>query len=260
VFCIVALAACDATNRRGDLDAFVGQEVDLAGRNGAMDFSNGVVDLATGMRDLATGSRDMATGSRDLSTGSRDLSTAGTPDMAHGTTGIVTGGPCSSGAVGGTAIRVHYTNAGGTAQVNYDAFGLPDNSREKVSMYGYAIGFTSTFDDYFLGPGGVVLDDTDFIDIELSTVGISTINSATLSILGRSFATTTDGSFSWQSFVDTGATATDFVSNVAPYSWYSADLGGAIDAGNNGVLLRVKAGPSSDSLIVNTLEICINAS
>lgn len=32
-----------------------------------------------------------------------------------------------------------------------------------------------------------------------------------------------------------------------------------ISAGNNGVLLRIKAGPSSGALIVNRIEICMTA-
>jgi hypothetical protein len=33
----------------------------------------------------------------------------------------------------------------------------------------------------------------------------------------------------------------------------------AISAGNNGVLIRIKAGPSSGSLVVNRIEICMQA-
>ena len=245
---LCALAACDATGRGGDLDAFLNHPADLSSARG--NDLGMAADLATSTDDLGHGSTDMAHGSMDLAHGSTDMARA---------TGIISGGPCSSGATGATAIRVHYTNAGGQAQVNYDAFGLPDGSRENVSVYGYQIGFTSTYDDYFLGVGGLVLDDSDFIDISISTAGVSTIRSATLSIFGRSFDTTTDGSFSWQSFAGTGAAPTDLVSNVAPYSWYSADLGGAIDAGNSMILLRIKSGPSSDSLIVHTLEICLDA-
>ena len=133
----------------------------------------------------------------------------------------------------------------------YDVDGFPDHSRDHADAYGYQIGFTASWVDPFLGAGGVGLDDSDFIDLEISTVGVSSISSATLSILGRSYDTTASGSFNWQTFVDTGETATDLVSNVAPYSWYSADMTSALAPNDNGALIRIKAGPASDSLVVN---------
>jgi hypothetical protein len=78
-------------------------------------------------------------------------------------------------------------------------------------------------------------------------------------MLGRSFDVDTDGSFNWQTLLDTGTTATDFVSNVAPYVWYSADITSAVDAGDANLLIRIKAGPSSDSLVINQLELCLVA-
>jgi hypothetical protein len=173
--------------------------------------------------------------------------------------GIITGGPCASGGSGATAIRVRWVNAAGTATVQYEAFGMPDHSRQKVSAYGYQIGFTPPFVDPFLGAGGLLLDGSDFIDIELSASGIASITGATLAIFGRSYDTTASGSFSWQSFSDSGQTATDFVSNVAPYQWYSAAIGNTVAAGDSGVLVRIKAGPSSSALVVNRLEVCLVA-
>jgi hypothetical protein len=61
-------------------------------------------------------------------------------------------------------------------------------------------------------------------------------------------------------FVSSGATPTDFVSNVAPYVWYSADATASFTPGDGGALLRIKAGPSSDSLVVHRIELCIDAS
>jgi hypothetical protein len=209
--------------------------------------------------DLAVGSgADMAvSGGGDLAVGSgADL--ASPPDLAS-SGGIINGGPCSSGAAGGTAIRVRWTNAGGTAEVQYEAFGMPDHSRQKVSAYGYQIGFTPQFVDQFLGAGGLLLDGSDFVDIELSGAGISTITSATLAILGRSYDTTTSGGFSWQSFSDSGVTASDFVSNVAPYRWYAAGIGNTVAAGDANVLVRIKADGLSGSLVVNRIEICLAA-
>ncbi len=185
----------------------------------------------------------------------KDAAKDGTASDA--TTGAITGGPCLSGAQGRTAFRIKWIAAGAQAQTVYDEWGLPDKTRERASVYGYSIGFTSSFVDTFLGSGGVQLDSSDFIDIEFSTVGVSSIARATLSIFGRSYATTTSGSFSWTTFLGTGATATNLVSNVAPYEWYSADVGSVIASGDGGALLRVKAGPSSGSLAVNKLELCV---
>ena len=87
--------------------------------------------------------------------------------------------------------------------------------------------------------------------------GSRTSRAPRISIYGRSFDVDTNGSFNWQTFVGTGETATDFVSNSAPYQWYSADMTTEITAGDSGVLIRIKAGPSSDSLVVNRIELCI---
>src|SRR5262245_62360899 len=107
---------------------------DLAG-GGANDLaSGGANDLASGgANDLARGG-----GGDDLARGVRDLAGGG---------GIITGGPCASGATGATAIRVRWVNAAGVAQVQYEAFGMPDQTREKVGAYGYQIGFVPPFVD-----------------------------------------------------------------------------------------------------------------
>lgn len=173
--------------------------------------------------------------------------------------GIITGGPCISGTAGATAYRIRWADGGGTAYPVYEVNGLPDKSRDHTSAAGYTIPFTASFVDPFLGDGGVQLDDSDFIDIEISTVGISSISSAMLSIYGRSYNTTASGSFNWQTFDGTGSTDTDFVSNVAPYQWYTADMTTEISPGDDGVYLRIKSGPSSDALVVNRIELCLVA-
>lgn len=178
-------------------------------------------------------------------------------DMA---TGPVSGGPCSSGSTGATAFRVRWTDGGGRATVNYEVHGLPDKARWKVAVYGYNIGFTPQFVDPFLGAGGVALDSSSFIDVELSTVGVSRISKVTLSVLGRSYSTGSSGSFNWITFTGGGATALNFVSNVAPYRWYSADATADIPPNDGRILLRIKAGGSSNSLVVNRLELCIDPS
>ena len=174
--------------------------------------------------------------------------------------GVITGGPCASGASGQAAYRIRWANAGGTAYVIYEVDGLPDHSRDHAAAYGYQIGFTPSFVDPFLGDGGLQLDDNDFVDLEITTAGVSSISSATLSIYGRSFDTTTSGSFNWQTFVGTGSSPIDSVSNVAPYQWYSADMTTELAPNDSNTLIRIKAGPSSDVLVVNRIELCLVAS
>lgn len=173
--------------------------------------------------------------------------------------GIITGGPCLSGQAGQTAYRIRWAQSGSTAYPVYEVNGLPDKSRDHTGAYGYQIGFTPSYVDPFLAEGGLRLDGSDFVDIELTTAGVSQITSATLAIYGRSFHTTTSGSFNWQTFDGTGSTPTNFVSNVAPYAWYAADMTTEISPGDDGVLIRIKAGPSSGVLVVNRIELCVQA-
>jgi hypothetical protein len=83
---------------------------------------------------------------------------------------------------------------------------------------------------------------------------------ATVVACGGVIGCAASGSFNWLSFTDSGQTATDFVSNVPPYRWYLADIGDTIAAGDAGVRVRIKAGPSSGALAVNRIEICLAAS
>jgi hypothetical protein len=176
------------------------------------------------------------------------------------TSGVITGGPCMSGAAGATAYRIRWANGGGTAYPVYEVDGLPDHSRDHAGAFGYQIGFTPSFVDPFLGDGGLQLDGSDFVDLEITTAGVSTITSATLAIYGRSYNTTTSGSFNWQTFVGVGEAPTDLVSNVAPYAWYRADMTTEIAPSDPMTLIRIKAGPSSDALVVNRIELCMQAS
>lgn len=174
---------------------------------------------------------------------------------------MITGGPCMSGAAGATAYRIRWAGStGSSAYVVYEVDGLPDHSRDHAGAYGYQIGFTPSFVDPYLGNGGLQLDGSDFVDLELTTAGVATISQATLSIYGRSYNTTASGSFNWQTFVGTGSTELDAVSNVAPYQWYSADMTTEIMPGDANTLIRIKAGPSSDALVVNRIELCLVAS
>lgn len=185
-----------------------------------------------------------------------DLATP--PDMKP--SGPITGGPCMAGVAGATALRVRWTDGGGRATVSYEVEGLPDRSRSKVGAYGFGTGYVPVFADPFLGPGGLQLDGSSFIDIEMSTVGVHRINSVTLSIYGRSYSTGSSGSFNWMTFTGSGSTVTNYVSNTTPYRWYPADATASINPDDGGILMRVKAGGSSGSLVVNRLELCIDAS
>lgn len=164
-----------------------------------------------------------------------------------------------SGQPGQAAYRVRWAQSGSTATVVYEKNGLPDHSRDHTGAFGFQIGFTPQYVDPFLAQGGLQLDSSDFVDIELTTVGVTSIQSAKLAIYGRSFNTTASGSFNWQTFDGTGSTPTNFVSNVAPYQWYAADMTTEISPNDNGVLLRIKAGPSSGALVVNRIELCMQA-
>ena len=172
--------------------------------------------------------------------------------------GIITGGPCMSGAAGATAFRIRWAKSGSTAYVVYEVNGLPDKT-DKAGAYGYQIGFQPQYVDPFLAQGGLQLDSSSFIDLELSTVGVASIANATIAIYGRSFNTTASGSFNWRTFEGDGSTPTNFVSNVAPYAWYRADMTTEISPADDGVRIRIKAGPSSGALVVNRIELCMQA-
>lgn len=172
------------------------------------------------------------------------------------------GGGCISGATGTHALRFRWAGSGpgSTAYVVYEANTLPDTSRWRVTAASMSIGYTPRFDDTFLGEGGLDLSGTVFIDVELSTSGLSSISNVSIGVYGRSFATTTSGSFRWQTFSGTGATPSNSVANSAPYEWYRGAATSAFVAGDSGVLLRLRAGPSSNALIVNRVEVCFTAS
>ena len=219
---------------------------------------------ATGAHDSGGGGGD-ANGTHDASGGgdANGMHDSALPDafVPHDApTGIISGGPCISGATGATGFRIRWAGqTGGTAYVQYERDGMPQGSGDRAGAYGYQIGFSPSFVDPYLGDGGVALDDSDFIDMYVSTAGVTSISKATLSIYGRSYNTTASGSFNWQSLDDVGSTPDDFVSNVAPYQWYSADMTTAIGPGESGYLLRIKSGPSSDALVVNRIELCLVA-
>ena len=141
----------------------------------------------------------------------------------------------------------------------YEANTLPDTSLWRVTAASASIGYRPVFTDTFLGAGGLELSGTVFIDVELSTAMLSSIRGVTISVFGRSFNTTASGSFRWQTFDGIGAAPTNLVANSAPYEWYGADATAAFTPGDSGVRLRLRAGPSSNSLVVNRVEVCFDA-
>ena len=223
---------------------------------GHRDDPGGDVDADPGQRDAAAVSDAVDLDANGADAVELDASTP--PDAPAG---VLDGGPCMSGTPGVTAYRIRWAGngSGSTAYVVYEVNGLPDHARDHAAAYGYNFSYTPRFEDVFLGDGGLVLDSSGFVDLELTTAGVSQIASATLSIYGRSYNTTASGSFGWQTFDGVCAAPTNVVSNSAPYEWYSADMTTEISAGNTGVLIRIKAGPSSGRLVVHRIEICMTA-
>lgn len=184
---------------------------------------------------------------------------AGTGDDA-GTDGGLSSGDCISGATGTHAVRFQWQGNGpnSTAYVDYEVNELPDTSRWHVGAYSSSFSYSPVYTDTFLGEGGLELSGTVFIDVELSTAGLGALDQVTIALYGRSFNTTSSGSFTWQTFSGTGATPSGHVANSAPYQWYLADATAALPAGDASTLLRLRAGPSSNSLVVNSVEICFD--
>jgi len=260
----LALAGCVSTGRRvpgeglGDLGRVDLASADLASADLGSDDGLDASALSDGGMNQDSG-RDAGA---DLALADLAHADLAHPDLAHPdlSSGVITGGACLSGATGATAFRVRWADGGNTAYPVYEVSGLPDPSRSKAGAYGYQIGFTASYVDPFLAQGGLQLDSSDFIDLELSSVGVTTIRSATLALYGRSYNTTASGSFNWQTFEGTGATNSDSVANSAPYAWYGGDVAAVLSPGDNKILIRIKAGPSSSSLVVNRVELCLDAS
>ena len=183
---------------------------------------------------------------------------AGGTGGAAGTGGS---GTCISGATGTHAVRLRWTgtSSGSTASVVYEANTLPDTTRWHVSAGSTSIGFTPVFVDTALASGGLDLEGDVFMDVEISTAGLTAINRVAIAVYGRSYNTTTSGSFTWQTIDGMGAAPTNLVSNVAPYKWYAADATTEFAPGETGALIRLRAGPSSNALAVNGVEICFDA-
>ncbi len=265
---IIATTGCaQSLAENGGIDGGSGRDGAIEGEDTGADEPDSSTSTDSGTASDTSAGVDTGvvvdTGSVSADTGAKDTGVVdtGTVVVDTGPTGPITGGPCVSGAAGATAVRIRFYNGGGKPTISYDVWGLPDKSRQKAGVFGYTIPYTvPAWADPFLGEGGLQLDSSNFIDIELSTVGLSSIASATLSLYGRSYSTGTSGSFTWQTFKGTGATPSNSMSNVTPYRWSAGNATASFVGGDGGVLLRIKAGPSSGSLVVNKIELCMEAS
>ena len=247
---LVAAALLGACTSRGGLvvSGDAGQPRDL-GRPLA-DFS-AADDLASPPVDL--GATDLA--GRDLAalpdfTVAHDFAMP-LPDLALPPDLVTTRPPCKRGT-GWAAWRFRYA---GSSSARIDAFGLPDSSNWDVGP-AYSTSYT---DD--LHGGGLEIGSGNWILIRFSLVGLSHINSATLSVYGRSYNTGSSGSFdAWSPIYGSISSPTDSVSNAWPYAWTSVDYTANVQIGDPPGLtgIRLSAGPSSDDLIMNTVELCID--
>jgi hypothetical protein len=168
-------------------------------------------------------------------------------------------GGCIAGVVGTHAARFRWSGSGSgsTAFVQYEANNLPDRSRWRAGAYSRGpIGYRPVWSDVPLGGGGLEMGGDVFIDVELSTANLPRISRVTLSILGRSYSTTSSASFDYMTFDGAGSAPARFVSNVAPYRWYSVDATAAFRPGNGGALLRIS--PRGGTLIVSRVELCFD--
>jgi hypothetical protein len=167
--------------------------------------------------------------------------------------GGIVGPPCMWGS-GWTAWRFHYDANDGTNAI-LDVYSLPDNSNwEAVPA------FPTQFDDGLHG-GGLSLGSGNWILIRYSVAGLTQINGATLTVYGRSYDVSASGSYdAWAPLYGDDAAPTDSLSNAWPYSSDSIDFTGSVHVGDDPNLtgIRLYSGPSSNSLIVNTVELCID--
>lgn len=161
--------------------------------------------------------------------------------------------PCRRG-VGWTAFSFHYKNS---TTVVVDTLGLPDRSNFQAST-----GVLATYEDAARG-GGINLVGSDYVLIRFSLNGLTRISSATLTMFGRSYSSTTKGSFRAKSPLHgTIATPANAVDSAWPYDWTSVDYTANVRVGDAkaDTAIQLYAGPSSNNLIINTVELCLDAS
>jgi hypothetical protein len=226
-----------------------------SGNSGGSDASTdaGFADSGHDASSADAGSSDV--GSADSGATDSGSTDAGTADAG------ASAGDCVSGATGTHAVRFEWLGNGPNSRAypSYVVNELPDTTRWRITANARSFNYQPVFGDTFLGPGGLIMQGTTFMDIELSTGGLSSISNVSLAIYGRSYNTTSPGSFSWLTFDGSGAAPSGIVANSTPYQWYRADATSAFVPGNAGVLLRIEPEGPSNSLVVNGVEICFDA-
>lgn len=164
------------------------------------------------------------------------------------------GPPCSHGK-GFVAWKFHYANNSTSAIT--DVYSLPDNSNwQAVPAY------STSFVDSLHG-GGIQISGGNWILIRFSVQGMKTINGATLSVFGRSYDTTTSGSFNaWSPIYGSVYSPQNSHSNAWPYQWVTVDYSSNVKIGDSPGLtgIRLYSGPNSNVLVINTVELCIDGS
>lgn len=164
------------------------------------------------------------------------------------------GPPCTHGP-GWIAWKFHYN--GSTSAIT-DVYSLPDKSNwEAVPAYPNSASWADA-----LHGGGINIGSGNWILIRYSVVGLTQIKKATLSMYGRSYNTTTSGSFNaWSPLYGDNPSPTNSVSNAWPYAWTTIDFAGVKVGDSPGLTgIRFYAGPNSSNLIINTVELCIDGS
>ena len=245
---------------RGDLGASDLGPVDLGPFDlGAPEDAGAGTDA--GLDDLGADGGPPDLGPPDLGPPDLGPPDLGPPDLGPPDLGPPAGG-CISGALGTHAARFRWngTSSGSTAWISYETNTLPDTSRWRAGAYSSNFSYRPVWGDPFLGEGGLDMGGTVFMDVELSTQGLSSIRNVTIAVYGRSYSTGSSGSFSWQTFDGTGASPYGSMANSAPYQWYRADATAAFTPGNGGILLRIRPEGPSNHLVVNRVEICFDAS
>ena len=170
-------------------------------------------------------------------------------------------GGCAAPGVSGThAARYRWTGSshGSLAYPLEEVHTLPDTTRWRVTAGSRnTVGYRPVYIGNF-GAGGIQLLNNGFIDFQLSTVGLTQVRSATISILARNYSTGSGASFRWQTSSGGGSSAPGSVSSVGS-QWYSEDATSSFPAGDPGVFLRIQPGPPSRTLVVSKVEVCFDA-
>ena len=260
VLALVGCAEVGPAAHRNVTDGGIGS----AGGDGSGNGSDGGSPSDAGSGSDANGSEsDLASGSGNDLASAHDLSTSGAPDLSGGgspdlaakpdLSSVSSGPPCLNGP-GFAAFRFHYDTSGSQSPI-VDAFGLPDSSNWEA---------TPVFSTSIVDPGnggGLEIGSGNWILIRYSLVGLHQINGARFSLFGRSYDTTASGSFdAWSPIYGDAPSPTDSVSNAWPYAWTTIDYTGHLAIGDDPGLtgIRLYSGPSSDTLVIHAVELCID--